>query len=134
MRGISLLCFILVIPIFAVLGHDAYMSYHSEDFTKPMMLSNVGWLWSNYLPDSFQWVQDNVSKETWLYRIVPLIKIKSVIVAAIPALVTFTILILLRIFNLPPFRDEVRGSKRNKTNFSFSDGQGKRGQIKYKRK
>lgn len=57
MRGITFILFLLLLPVMGALGHDAYLSYKDQDFSKPMMFSDFGYLWSNYEPETFRWMQ-----------------------------------------------------------------------------
>jgi hypothetical protein len=137
MRGIVVLCFLLVLPIFAVLGHDIYVTYQDQDFTKPMMFSDVGYLWTNYEPDTYEWARKNIDPGTWEHVVTPFLEQTSVIMAAVPALVVFTLLLILRLFKLPPFAPEVKVKKgHKKSDFSFGSGDRGKGKerISYKRK
>ena len=60
----------------------------------------------------------------------------TVIVAAIPAVLIYTILLFLKLFNLPPFYDGTKtfGGSRKKGAFSFSGADKSQGKFKYKRK
>lgn len=135
MRGLSILCFLLILPILGALGHDIYVTYQDQDFSKTMMFSDVGYLWTNYEPDTYKWAQKNVDQGTWDHVLTPILEQTSVVVAAVPALVTFSILILLRIFNLPPFRSDVSVKPgHRKGRFGFGSGDKGTGKMKYKRK
>lgn len=135
MRGLSILCFLLVLPIFAVLGHDIYATYKDQDFSKTMMFSDVGYLWTRYEPDTYKWAQNNVDQETWDNILTPVLEQTSLLVAAIPAIVVFSLLLILRLFNLPPFASDVSVQKgHRKSRFSFGSGDRSKGPMKYKRK
>lgn len=135
MRGLSILCFLLVLPIFAVLGHDIYVTYKDQDYSKTMMFSDVGYLWTRYEPDTYKWAQNNVDQATWDNILTPVLEQTSVIIAAIPAIVVFSILIVLRLLNLPPFTSDVSVTKgHRKGRFSFGSGESGKGRMKYKRK
>lgn len=137
MRGIVVLCFLLVLPIFAVLGHDIYVTYQEQDFTQRMKFSNVRYLWSNYERDTYEWAEKNIEPETWSNLVAPVLDQKSVIVAGVPALVIFSLLLVLRLFQLPPFAPEVKVKKGHKKgDFGFGSGDRGKGKTKisYKRK
>jgi len=136
MRGISILCFLLAVPALAALGHDIYIVYQDQDFTKAMMFSDVGFLWTEYGPESYKWAQSNLSKETWDGILTPLLEQTTVLVAAAPALLVYGILLFLKIFNMPPFSDGTKtfGGSRKRGSFSFSGGDKSQGKFKYKRK
>lgn len=136
MRGLSVLCFLLALPALAALGHDIYITYQDQDFTKTMMFSDVGFLWTRYGPESYKWAQDNLGKETWDGFLTPLLEQTTVIVAVIPALLVYTLLLLLKLLNFPPFSDGTKtfGHFRKKGNFSFSGTDKSQGKFRYKRK
>jgi len=137
MRGIVVLCFLLVLPIFAALGHDIYVTYQEQDFTQRMKFSNVRYLWSNYEHDTYEWAEKNIEPETWSNLVAPVLDQKSVIIAGVPALVIFSLLLILRLFQLPPFAPEVKVKKGHKKgDFGFGSGDRGKGKTKmsYKRK
>lgn len=135
MRGFGILIFILLLPAFGALGHDIYVTYKDQDFTKTMMFSDVGYLWTNYEPDTYEWTKKNVEPATWDNIITPFLEQTSVIVAAIPALLLMSILLILRLLHLPPFADTVKVKKGHKKgDFSFGSGENKKGKMSYKRK
>lgn len=135
MNGIFLLCFILAIPAFAALGHDIYLTYQDQDFTKTMMFSDVGYLWTTYSPESYAWAKDHIDPGTWEVFLTPFLEQTTVLIALIPAILTFIIAMLLKIFNLPPFAQSAKAGKGPKgKNFSFGSGDRNQGQFKYKRK
>lgn len=136
MRGITFILFLLLLPVMGALGHDAYLSYKEQDFSKPMMFSDLGYLWSNYEPETFQWMQKNVDQGTWENYLNPLMEQTSFVIAAVPAVLFITIVLLVRILGsmstgggrLP------RRSKRNKDKFSFGDDNDRPRKNLYKRK
>ncbi len=135
MRGIQILCVLLILPVLAALGHDLYITYQEQDFTKPMMFSDVGYLWTHYSPDSYKWVQDNIGKEKWVSIVTPLLEQTSVVVSAIPAAVVYSLLLILKLLNMPPFGDGVRVKKGHKKgDFAYSNTDKSKGRFKYNRK
>lgn len=134
MRGIQFLCFVLAIPALAALGHDIYLTYQDQDFTRTMMFSNLSYLWTHYSPDTYIWTMKNADPELWKNIIVPVLRCYTIIAAAAPAICVYTLLILLKVFNLPPFRDvSVRGGHK-KGSFGFKSSDPVKSQFKYKRK
>ena len=129
MRTISLILFILALPILAVIGHDLYVTYQDQDFSKAMMLSDVGYLWRNYAPGAFEWAENNIDKSTWSGLIVPVLEQTAAVVAAIPFLLTLAIAMLLKAIE---GSGSFKGTKRK--SFSFGSGENKKGRFTYKRK
>jgi hypothetical protein len=135
MRGIPILCFLLALPVLAALGHDIYITYQDQDFTRAMMFSDVGYLWTHYEPGSYKWAQDNIDKATWDSFLTPLLEQSTVIIAAIPAVIVYSLLLILKLLNLPPFSDGVRvGKGHKKGNFAYSNTDKSKGRFKYNRK
>ncbi len=140
MRGYSVLLFLLALPILGALGHDIYITYHAKDFDavlaggiKPMKFSDVGYLFTHYIPDFYTWIKDNVSPETWTGIITPVFEQSSSLVAAVPFLFASLVLLILKLCNLPPFSDGV--SRRfKKGGYGFGSGDKKQGRFKYNRK
>ena len=130
MRGLSLLCFVVIIPALAALGYDIYMTYGDQDFSKPMMFSDAGYLWTHYSPDTFAQAHRIIDKQTWDTYIAPVLSSKTVIVAAVPAALVYSIFALLWLLKMGPFAQEDRKYGRGK--FGFKNQ--KEGRIKYKRK
>ncbi len=54
--------FFVTIPAMAALGHDLYLFYENQE--KGFMFAALGFIWTRYDPDSFQWTADNFS-EYW---------------------------------------------------------------------
>ena len=133
MNGIFLLCFILAIPAFVALGHDIYLTYQEQDFTKTMMFSDVGYLWTTYSPETYAWAKENFEPGTWDAFLTPLLEQTTVLVALVPSIVAFIIAMLLKTLGLPPFA-AARAGKTTGKNFSFGSGDRQQGKFKYKRK
>ena len=135
MRGIPILCFLLALPVLAALGHDIYITYQDQDFSKPMMFSDVGYLWVHYEPDSYKWAQENVSQGTWDSFLTPFLEQTTVVMAAVPAAIVYSLLLILKLCNLPPFSDGVRvGRGHKKGKFAYGNTDKSKGRFKYNRK
>lgn len=135
MRGIFLLCFVLLIPALAALGHDLFITYQDQDFTKPMMFSDLGYLWTHYEPGSYKWARENIDQSTWDSTLTPLLEQTSVIAAFVPAGAVYILLLILKLLNLPPFSDGVRvGKGKKKGDFSYKNSDKSKGRFKYNRK
>lgn len=137
MRGVTLLCLLLAVPFLAALGHDIYVTYEEQDFTQPLKLSALGYLWVHYGPESYKWAESNIDTGTWEIIQTWLLEQKTVLVAAVPALVIYALLLILKLFNLPPFSDgasALSGKKPKGNDFTFASGQKQKKFFKYKRK
>lgn len=134
MRGYSFLFFILAIPVIAALGHDIYITYHDQNFNKTMMFSDVGYLWTHYSPETYDWAKKNLSQKTWSNFLTPFLEQMTLLIAAIPLITFGSVLGFLKLCGLPPFRDAkvMRGHKKGQ--FGFGSGDKKQGRFKYKRK
>jgi hypothetical protein len=134
MRGYTFLLSFLALPVLAALGHDIYITYQDQNFDKAMMFSNVGWLWTHYHVDTFGFARENMSPANWHTFNVYVLEQKTILVAAVPFIVTAVILAILRILNLPPFRDSGSLVSFKKKGFGFGSGDKKQGRFKYNRK
>ena len=134
MRGIGLLCFVLSLPAFAALGHDLYVTYQDQDFLKPMMFSNIGYIWTHYSPETYIWAMKNISPDIWTGFVAPFLRFYTVLAAAAPAVLVFVVAGTLKIFNLPPFREISVGRGFKKGQFGFKNADPSKSRIKYKRK
>lgn len=64
---LKLLCFLLILPALACLGHDGYVYYLNTEAGKdlPFQLSDLGYLWVTYSPDTFAAIKDSIDPGTW---------------------------------------------------------------------
>ena len=141
MRSLYLLFFLLAMPALAALGHDIYMAYTGKlpGGSNALQLSDVGWLWTTYEPESFKWARQNADPLLWKGYIDPLLEQTAAIVAAFPAVVVLTLIVLFKMIDMVPgaASAQVRMTRlRNKKGFAFSEaqGKGKGGKARYKRK
>lgn len=69
MTAIKLLCFFLILPALACLGHDGYVYYLNTQAGKdlPFQLSDLGYLWVTYSPETFAVVKESVDAGTWYW-------------------------------------------------------------------
>lgn len=113
-QGAKLLLTILFIPFLMALSHDVYISYLSDDEKikevkslradpQNFMMSDVGWLWETYAPTSMEVVKDSVAQETWDNKIEPVLKQSSIVVTALPFIITSLYLLLSYIIGIWPF-------------------------------
>lgn len=143
MRDLTLPAFLLAAPPLAVLGHDIYMAYNNTGLpvAERFYLSDLGWLWTAYSPDSYQWALDNIDAMIWNGVIDPLLQQSALYVCGAPLVVFLCGLLVFRICGLGPFAGRgvlsmlSGGGSRYKKNkgFAFDRGAGK-GRAKYKRR
>lgn len=138
MRALSLLLFILVLPFLAALGHDLYISYgENQDYmnniaTKEMMFSDVGYLWTTYEPDSYNWVRGDLDEESWKTFVAPFLEQTTVIVTLIPPAILMVIMLLIKFWDNLAVLVKTGGKKKS---FKYNDGSNKKAaRFNYKRK
>lgn len=141
MRGAAFLGFFLVLPPLAALGHDLYRAYGEEtpiDISNPFELSETGWLWQNYSPDTWRIAKAGFEPETWSAYIVPLLKMEAAYLAAIPALIFFAVLLALKLVRSGALALQISSGKGGKNSKFAADAAvdiGKKTtQMKYRRK
>lgn len=113
--GVKLFLFILALPLIAAVSHDVYLNY----FSSPEKIAEVkrmridadgfemtalGWVWIEYSSGTYEMMRSNVSEETWKTTIVPLLKMKTIIVSVVPITTGVLITLLLWLFGLGPFK------------------------------
>lgn len=141
MRDFALPAFVLALPALAALGHDIYMAYNNTQLavTERFYLSDLGWLWVNYHPETYNWALENTDEVVWNGIVDPVLQGSAFYVLGAPFAAFVVILLFLKIFGLGPFEGQgLRfslggGSRRKKDGFAFGGG-GAKGRTKYKRK
>jgi hypothetical protein len=144
MRGVLYWFFILLLPVFAVLGHDIYHAYNSKqgiDLSQPFPFSEVGWLWVNYQYDSYSWAHSNIDNNVWKDLVAPFLKQKAVLAALVPAFLAFVLLLVMKFLGVGPYHGQgvirwkkIPGTKKKrKGSYTFTDGPTKK-KTKYRRK
>ncbi len=139
MRDLYILAFILALPALAVLGHDVYIAYNNTNLevADRFYLSDLGWLWVNYSPDSYDWVVRSTDAVIWNSIVDPLLQKSALYVLGAPFAAFFIITVFMKIFGLGPFEGNGLSfsslSVRKKGKFSFDDNNDKK-RSKYKRK
>ena len=100
MVGVQIFILIILLPLLAALGHDAWLYY--EGGMEVFKLTSAGFLWTNYSPETFTWAADNLNQEIWdmLNRILPY---KAVYIAGVLPAVLCPVLLILYVFRLWPF-------------------------------
>ncbi len=129
MAGVKLLCFLVILPVLACLGHDGYLYYLNREAGNglPFQLSDLGWMWVTYSPASFALVKESVDPGTW--TIVNLILEQSgAVFFGVIAAVVYLVLGVLWLFGAWPFAtlSAVRGFERF--------GEQRKGKARYNRK
>lgn len=145
MRPFVLLCFLLTLLPLGVLAHDLYLAYqeaeqaHLEFGEKPVNFTDVGFLWVQYSPDTYDWARRTATPETWKNIVDPLLQKTALFAAAIPAAILISILIVFRLTKDTPFIIRLRTSGRQKQGkakggIAFQGIQKSKKKISYKRK
>lgn len=89
----SVVIFLLLIPILAALGHDAWYYYEHQD--EDPSISALGWLWKTYLPESHDSMFEMIGEEKWNQYVFPVLALPSVLAAVIlDALIVLLVLIV----------------------------------------
>ena len=142
MRDFFLLAFVLALPALAVLGHDIYLAYNNTELeiTERFWLSDVGWLWVKYSPDTYNWAVENTDAVIWNGIIDPLLQQSALWVAGAPFALFLAVMLLLKIFGMGPYEGQgmlrltaLARVKKTKGDYTFSGGASKK-KMKYKRK
>ena len=98
-----------LIPFLAALGHDLYINYYvDKDNLRSLknlrpevenyMISDLGWVWTEYAPNNMQAFRDIFADSTWQNIINPVLQMPTMVVAVIPFLIVAAIGIILYIF------------------------------------
>ncbi len=100
MIGVQIFAILILLPLLAALGHDAYLYY--ENGMVVFKLTSVGFLWTTYSPDTFKWAVDTFDQNIWdvLNMILPQ---KAVYVSAVLPAVFYPVFLLLFLFGIWPF-------------------------------
>lgn len=123
MRGIHFLIFLVTLPAIVALGHDVYLYYENQD--RGFMFSALGWIWTQYHPESYEWTVEQTAPDTWRY-INNILALKATVVTIGFAVVVYALILLLSLL----FGEKQSGSKFDK---SLKRGI-KPGKMQYKRK
>ena len=118
---LKLFLILIALPLVVVLGHDIYMFTQHQD--KGFMLSDLGFLWTTYHPESFKQVNQSVDEQSWAL-INALLTQKASLIFGI-----FTAVIYLITWGIVTL---AKGKEAKINNMSYLKS--KKGQIKYKRK
>lgn len=130
MRGVHLLMFVVLWPALAALGHDAWL--YSQDQDMGFKMAALGWIWTNYEPESYKWVVEQTEPLGYWPYINFVLAQKAVYVGLAFAGIIWLLIGILRIFGV--------GSEKEVRNFSGNRkidemmGRTKGSKMKYNRK
>jgi hypothetical protein len=92
---------LLCLPAIAALGFDLWLAYgENMDFSKPLELSAVGWLWVKYAEDNYNMIRDSIDPATWASFIKPVLSQKLVTVALLPVYIAVPVMLVMKTFGL----------------------------------
>ena len=101
------LFFVLSIPALGALGFDLWLAYgETMDFSKPLQLSSVGWLWVKYAEANYNMMRDSIDPATWASFIKPILSQKLVTVALLPVYIGVPIVLVMKLFGLGRYEGE----------------------------
>jgi hypothetical protein len=143
--SVKLWCFLLLLPFFAVVGHDLYANYLSDEskITKLEAFeidpsayqgSDIGYLIVKYMPALYENGKIMIGEETWVKWVDPILRLYSFVVALVPALLFFIWLLISRIFDIWPFAASAPTTSREKDMPTRRSGAKPGGEFKYKRR
>ncbi|MEM6810848.1 MAG: hypothetical protein AAF549_00090 [Pseudomonadota bacterium] len=86
---------LLFIPFLASVGHDIYLNYLASDEQRrdfksfqvrmqDFKASDLGWVWREYSPNSFNGMRDSMNIDTWQTYVDPVLRNPTMLVAATP--------------------------------------------------
>lgn len=135
--GIAFFCFLFALPFLAAAGHDIYLAYEDNGLSleEPLKVTDLTWMLVTYTPDLYDSIQQSVSAETRDAVIIPLLRMKTMVFAALPAITLYIYLIITKLLGLWPFSDRTLfnfGSK--KKGFAFKSSDKEKERVRYKRK
>ncbi len=136
--------FIMLIPFFAALGHDLYVNYFNTEAKiehvkklnidpKKFMVSDLGWIIDEYVPKTMQKARTKIDVPVWRQKIDPALQLPSMVIGAIPFLVSSAYLILAFIIGIWPFSRFGKSKKMKQDDFAvYKHAQEK--SIRFKRR
>lgn len=114
MRGVHLFMFIVALPALVALGHDIYLfivNYGPESLPDSVIanekglgthFATLGFIWTEYAPETYETVVESVTPETWAL-IDLLLTQKALLAGLVFAGFFYLVLGILRLFHLWPF-------------------------------
>ena len=143
--SVKLFLFILALPFIMAVAHDAHLNFMStpEKMNEFKSLridpdkfeaTAIGWIWTQYSPGTYKMAQDATSEDTWRGYIVPILKMKAIIVTLAPFVIGVFITLILWLFGIGPFKHLNRfKSFKAKKEYSVYSNE-KTNKVKYGRK
>lgn len=140
MRILVILCFLLALLPLAVLGHDIYLAYLAAEEanvsfgSRPILFSDVGWLWVTYAPESYDWARAEISTDQWKEWVDPVLQQTALIAAAVPVVCMTALVLVLKILQGLPFISRLKPSRKKSSGDFAIGGEGAKKKMIYKRK
>lgn len=145
-QGAKTLLVILLIPFLAGLGHDLYLNYFSSNEKirevkalridpEKFLVSDLGWIWNNYSPDTMQTARDMVEPSTWQSKVDPVLQLPTMVVGLIPWAITAIYLFFAWIFGIWPCSGRLISFSTKRKNDDFAVYKhAKTNAVKYKKR
>jgi hypothetical protein len=130
MRGIHFFMFLVALPAIAALGHDAYLYYINQP--KPFDMAALGFIWTNYEPDSYKWVVEQTQPLGYWPYINWILAQKAVFVGVAFAGFFYILIGILRLLGVGGEKEVKNFSGNRRVDEILSNK--KQGGFKYKRK
>lgn len=113
--SIKIWLFVLLLPFFAAIGHDFYVSYLTDPDQKARLealdidpsvyqVSDFGYLIVHYLPDFYENTKAAIDETTWAKYIDPVLQQFTFVIGLVPAALFLLYLFIARMIGLPPYR------------------------------
>jgi hypothetical protein len=143
---VKVLCFIVLLPFFAAIGHDFYVNYLATPEQKAKlsnleidpskyMASDFGYLLGKYTPGLMQMGREEIDPVTWKNNIDPILQQDTYLVALAPAVLFFAYLLIAYVAGIPPFRGRRFGKNVPTSNYDgVFKNRDQANQMKYTRK
>ena len=143
-QAAKILLFICALPFLAGLGHDVYLNYFSDDEKmreiknlqvnpQDFMMSDLGWVWQRYSPNTMEMVRGMVEPKVWENKIDPILQEPTLLVTAAPIVAAIIALLVTFVLGVWPFTRIGHKRKESKTNFGvYKNAKGKK--VSYKKK
>jgi hypothetical protein len=137
MRFLILLFFILCLLPVGALAHDLYLAYQDAQQSnvqfgdKPLRFSDIGWLWIQYSPDTYDWARRGVNPETWRRLIDPVLGQTALIATLVPPALIGALIVVLKLLKNTALGHRMGNA--GKGGISLH-GDKSKGRVSYKRK
>ncbi len=142
--GVKSFLFLLLIPFLMGVGHDVYLNYFSDDIKikqakrlqidpNDFLVSDAGWTWNNYHPQSMNIARDMVEPETWKEKVDPVLKLPTMIISIAPLVVGAIFFLITFALGIWPFNRQGRSLLSGKSDFVVYK-HAKEKAVKYKKK